>query len=301
MTGGPVPGRARAFLLLQYLLPRELLTRLAGWGSRLRRPAWLRRRVIRLFIDRFGVDMSEAANPDPDAYETFEAFFTRRLRDGVRSWEEDRLALASPCDGAVSECGTLDGRRLLQAKGRHYSVDALLADPGLGDAFTNGSFATLYLSPRDYHRVHMPQDAQLERMVYVPGGLFSVNAMTVVAREGLFARNERLVCIFRGPAGRFAMVLVGALIVGGIRTTWAGRVTPRTAEPWHITTEARIALQRGDEMGLFELGSTVILVYPSGAVAWRPDLTPGTSVRLGETLGRVLEARRGPGDEEAEL
>lgn len=297
MTEGPDPRLARAFLLLQYLLPRELLTRLAGWGSRLRRPAWLRRRVIRLFIRQFAVDMSEAANPDPDAYDSFEAFFTRRLRDGLRTWEEDRLAIASPCDGAVSECGPLDGRRLLQAKGRYYSVDALLADPGLGEAFANGSFATLYLSPRDYHRVHMPQDATLERMVYVPGGLFSVNAMTALTREGLFARNERLVCIFQSPAGRFAMVLVGALVVGGIRTTWAGRVTPRTAEPWHVTTETRIALQRGDEMGLFELGSTVILLYPPATVAWRPELVPGAPVRLGETIGRVLEARRGPDDD----
>jgi phosphatidylserine decarboxylase len=296
VSEAPDPRRARAFLLLQHLLPRTGLTRLLGALSRARGPAWLRRLAIRTFIRHFRVDMSEAANSDPDAYGSFEAFFTRRLRHDVRHWEDDPAVVASPCDGTVSECGPLDGRRMVQAKGRAYSVDELLADPRLGEQFRDGSFATLYLSPRDYHRVHMPQNATLERMVYVPGGLYSVNAMTVTARDRLFARNERVVSIFRGPAGRFAMVLVGAMVVGGIRTTWAGRVTPRTREPWHVTTEARIAFERGDEMGLFELGSTVILVYPSGAVGWRPELLPGTPIRLGETLGRVLEPRPGPGD-----
>ena len=292
MNGAPGPRRARAFLLLQRLLPRTLLTRVAGTLSRLRRPAPLRRLAIRLFVRHYGVDMSEAANPDPDAYESFEAFFTRRLRDDARSWDEDRLALSSPCDGTVSQCGRLDGRRLLQAKGRPYTADALLADPNLAEAFTGGSFATLYLSPRDYHRVHMPQDAVLERMAYVPGGLWSVNELTVTARRGLFARNERLVCVFRGASSRFAMVLVGALVVGGIRTTWAGRITPRTAEPWQLTTEARVAFRRGDEMGLFELGSTVILLYPDASLAWSPALEAGAPVRLGQTIGRFLEARR---------
>ena len=287
--------RASLFLLLQHLLPRSLLTRLAGWGSRLRRPRALRRWVIRRFIRAFNVDMSEAAVSDPDAYDTFEAFFTRRLKDGVRCWDEDRLAIASPCDGAISECGPLNGRRLIQAKGHYYSVDALLGDSGLGDAFVDGSFATIYLSPRDYHRVHMPQDARLERMAYIPGALYSVNTLTAATRPGLFARNERVVCMFRGATGRFAMILVGAMVVGGIRTTWAGRVTPRTMESWQMTADAPLAFERGDEMGLFELGSTVIMLYPSGSIAWQPELTHGAPGRLGQTLARVLEPRRAEG------
>ena len=284
--------RAFLFLSLQHVLPRTLLTRLAGWGSRLRRPRVLRRWVVRRFIRAFDVDMSEAAVSDPDAYDTFEAFFTRRLKDGARSWDEDRLAIASPCDGTISECGPLNGRRLIQAKGYYYSADALLGDARLGDAFADGSFATIYLSPRDYHRIHMPQNARLERMAYIPGALYSVNTLTASSRPGLFPRNERVVCMFRGATGRFAMILVGAMVVGGIRTSWAGRVTPRTSESWQMTADAPIAFERGDEIGLFELGSTVIMLYPTGSVAWQPELAHGTPVRLGQTLARVLEPRR---------
>lgn len=278
----------RAFLLLQHLLPKTLLTRFGGFvaGLEIR---WLSRFIIRRFIDHYDVAMHEAANPDPLAYRSFNEFFTRRLRDDVRPMPEDPGDVAAPCDGTLSECGPLDGTRMLQAKGVHYSCAELLGDASLGESFRDGSLATIYLSPRDYHRVHMPADGVLERMIYVPGGLYSVNPATVAARPGLFARNERVVCVFRSPVrGRFAVVLVGAMIVGGIRTSWAGRITPRTGEPWRMVADAPVRLGRGDEMGLFELGSTVILLFEGGRVGWRPELAPGTPVRLGRPIGRLL-------------
>ncbi|MEE4383135.1 MAG: archaetidylserine decarboxylase [Pseudomonadales bacterium] len=284
----PTPG-ARLFLLLQYLVPQRLLTRLAGAFARARLGP-LTQLAIRLFVRRYGVALEEAEHADPRAYDRFNAFFTRPLRAGVRPLDADPRAVSSPCDGAVSEAGPLDGTRLLQVKGVSYRAEELLGDAALAARFANGSFATLYLSPRDYHRVHMPLDGTLERMSYVPGPLFSVNPATVLARPGLFARNERVVCTFRGPTGPFAMVLVGAMIVGGIRTVWAGRVTPRTAEPWRLALEAPVTLRRGEEMGLFELGSTVILLHPPGQLVWAPTLLPEAPVRLGAAIGRLSSA-----------
>lgn len=284
----PTPG-ARLFLLLQHLVPQRLLTRLAGALARARLGP-LTQLAIRLFVRRYGVVLAEAEHEDPRAYGRFNEFFTRPLRAGVRPLDADPQAVSSPCDGAVSEAGPLDGTRLLQVKGVHYRAEDLLGDAALAARFAGGSFATLYLSPRDYHRVHMPLDGTLERMRYVPGPLFSVNPATVLARPGLFARNERVVCSFRGPAGPFVMVLVGAMIVGGIRTVWAGRVTPRTAEPWGLSLEAPVTLRRGEEMGRFELGSTVILLHPPGQVAWAPTLLPDAPVQLGAAIGRLSSA-----------
>lgn len=277
----------RAFLWLQYLLPKTLLTRLAGAFARRRIP-WLTPWVMRRFIQAYDVDMEEAAEPDPAAYPTFNAFFTRPLRKGVRPLAPPP-ALLCPCDGAVSEAGSLDGDRLLQAKGVTYTAAELLGDPGLAESFHGGSFATLYLAPRDYHRVHMPADGMLESMAYLPGGLYSVNPTTAAARTGLFARNERVVTTFQGAGDRFAMVLVGAMIVGGIRTPWSGRVTPHSAEPWRLTADSRRFCPRGSEMGTFELGSTVILIFPRGRARLDETLTPGRKVRMGEAIGTVPE------------
>lgn len=281
----------RAFVLLQHVLPKVLLTRFGGLMSTQRfRP--LVRFIIRRFIAHYGVAMHEAANPDPDAYGSFNEFFTRRLRDDARPEPDDPLALAGPCDGTVSECGPLDGTRVLQAKGVTYAAADLLGDAALAERFRDGSFATLYLSPRDYHRVHMPADGVLERMLYVPGGLYSVNPATVAARRGLFARNERVVSVFRHPGGSsFAVILVGAMVVGGIRTRWAGRVTPRSREPWNLVADAPVHLARGEEMGLFELGSTVILMFQGRKVGWDASLAPGVPVRVNAPVGRWLEPR----------
>ncbi|MCC5887851.1 MAG: phosphatidylserine decarboxylase [Gammaproteobacteria bacterium] len=277
----------RAFLWLQHLLPKTLLTRLAGAFARRRIPL-LTPWVMQRFIQAYGVNMAEAAQPDPSAYATFNAFFTRALRSGARPLAPPP-ALLCPCDGAVSEAGDLDGDRLLQAKGVTYTAAELLGDAELAESFRGGSFATLYLAPRDYHRVHMPADGILESMAYLPGGLFSVNPATAAARAGLFARNERVVATFQGAGDRFAMVLVGAMIVGGIRTAWAGRVTPRSAEPWRLALETRRFCPRGSEMGTFELGSTVILLFPPGRARLDKTLTPGHKVRMGEAIGEVFE------------
>lgn len=283
MTGGQ-----RAFLWLQHLLPKTLLTRLAGAFARHRVPL-LTPWVMQRFIQFYGVDMDEAAQPDPAAYPTFNAFFTRPLRAGARQLAA-RPALLCPCDGAVSEAGSLDGNRLLQAKGVTYTAAQLLGDASLAASYDGGSFATIYLAPRDYHRVHMPADGVLESMGYQPGGLYSVNPATAAARAGLFARNERVVSTFLGAGDRFSIVLVGAMIVGGIRMPWAGRVTPRSAEPWRMAADASLFCGRGSEMGTFELGSTVILLFPPGRARLDGNLTPGRKVRMGEAIGEVFEA-----------
>lgn len=277
----------RAFVWLQYLLPQSLLTRCVGVFAR-RRVPWLTGFVIRRFIAAYGVDMTEAVDPDPAAYPTFNAFFTRPLRPGARPLAP-APALLCPCDGTVSEAGALEGRKLLQAKGVLYSASDLLGDDALAEHYAGGTFATIYLAPRDYHRVHMPATGELEWMAYRPGRLFSVNPATVAGRPGLFARNERVVANFRGLGSSFAMVLVGAMIVGGIRTPWAGRVTPRSGEPWQLRTDAPRTCERGEEMGRFELGSTVILLFPPGGVMLAEDLLPGRRVRMGEAIGTVAE------------
>ncbi len=283
--------RQRAFLGLQHLLPKTLLTRLAGAFARRRIPL-LTPWVMRTFIRAYGVNMEEAAQPDPAAYPTFNAFFTRPLHSAARPLAPPP-ALLCPCDGAVSEAGALDGDRLLQAKGVTYTTAQLLGDASLAESFRGGSFATLYLAPRDYHRVHMPADGVLESMTYLPGGLYSVNPATAAARPGLFARNERVVTTFLGAGDRFAVVLVGAMIVGGIRTPWAGRVTPRSAESWRMRADTPLLYARGSEMGTFELGSTVILLFPQGRARLDDALIPGRKVRMGEAIGEVYEADSG--------
>jgi len=274
------------FLLLQRLVPQHALSRLTGHLAHATGPRWLREWVIRRFVAHYGVDLSEAEHSSPGAYDSFNAFFTRALNDAARPLCAS--GIACPADGVVSECGEIDGDRLLQAKGRSYTLGALLAhDTVRQDAFRDGSFLTVYLSPRDYHRVHMPLDGQLVASAYVPGELFSVNATTAAGVDGLFARNERHISYFDTPRGPMALVLVGAMIVAGIETVWAGPVAPRQRRVErldHGATPQPILLSRGAEMGRFYLGSTVILLLPPGVASWNDHLGAGAAVRLGEQL-----------------
>lgn len=291
MCGPPFEACSTVFqrlaVLPQYLIPKRMLTVLAGkfaGGAR----GNLTTAVIRWFIKRYGVNMAEAANPDPASYATFNDFFTRSLCDGARTLAD--AAYVCPVDGTVSQLGPITEDQIYQAKGHHYSTTALLGgDSELAAHFDNGEFTTLYLSPRDYHRVHMPCDGTLVRMTYVPGALFSVNPVTVRGVPGLFARNERVVCVFDSPLGPFVMVLVGATIVGSVATVWHGQVNPprrREVTDWHYD-EAPVELQQGDEMGRFQLGSTVVLLFAHKALAFHPSWAPSRAVRLGETMGRV--------------
>jgi phosphatidylserine decarboxylase len=278
--------RDRLAVLPQYLLPKRLLTERAG--ALARTPHGDRTvQLIRWFIQRYGVNMEEAAEPNPAAYATFNDFFTRALRPNARP-----LAPAPwvcPVDGAVSQFGNICGDQVFQAKGHRYSTTALLGgDATLAAAFQDGQFATIYLSPRDYHRIHMPCAGTLQRMVYVPGALFSVNPTTARGVPGLFARNERVVCVFQNEQGPFVMVLVGATIVGSMATVWHGVVNPpRSAEPrrWDYSGTNAVTLAQGAEMGRFLLGSTVVLLFPQrSGMRFTSRWEPGCPVRLGEVM-----------------
>ncbi|WP_394700012.1 archaetidylserine decarboxylase [uncultured Parasphingorhabdus sp.] len=244
-------------------------------------------RLIRWFIGKYAVDMSEAGNPDIASYNSFNAFFTRPLKAGARPITE--ADFACPVDGAISQLGAIDDHHILQAKGHLFTTTALLGgDTALAAEFRNGSFANVYLSPKDYHRIHMPCDGRLESMTYVPGALFSVNPATARGVPNLFARNERVICVFDSPEhGRFAMVLVGATIVGSMATVWHGVVKPKPASKITQWTYAdqNIALEKGEEMGRFLLGSTVVMLFRPNTIAFSADWAPERPVRLGETMG----------------
>lgn len=276
------------FVTLQHLLPQHLLSRGVGWLAATRIGP-----IKNLFISRFAqaydIDMSLALEENPLAYESFNAFFTRALKPGVRPVDAAANSIVSPADGAISQLGPIDADRIFQAKGRSYSVTALLGgDERRAAPFVGGQFATVYLSPRDYHRVHMPFAGKLREMVHVPGDLFSVNTTTAEQVDQLFARNERVVCIFDTTVGPMAVVLVGAMIVAGIATTWAGNVAPQGK---HLTiTDYRtdnISLDKGDELGRFYLGSTAIVLFGPNVMDWRAGLAATDVVRMGEALGQL--------------
>jgi len=282
---------ARAFVALQYLLPQHLLSALVHQLAR-SRLHWLKNAFIGAFLQRFHPDMSDAAQPDPFAFESFNAFFTRALRAGARPADPDPSAIVSPVDGSVSQLGRLNGSWLVQAKGHAYTLESLLAAEGSwAEAFRGGAFATLYLAPFNYHRIHMPLAGTLRAAWYVPGQLFSVNAATAASVPGLFARNERLVCVFGAGPLNFALVLVGALFVGSMATVWHGEVTPR--HPRRRTelpldgSRAGLTLARGAELGRFNMGSTVIVLLPPGSAEWHATLAPGSTVRVGAALARL--------------
>ncbi|MCL2635036.1 MAG: archaetidylserine decarboxylase [Betaproteobacteria bacterium] len=275
----------RLAVLPQYLLPKQALTGLAGKlaGAEAGR---LTTGLIRWFVGRYGVNMAEAANPDIASYKTFNEFFTRPLQESARPFAESDFLC--PVDGAISQYGAIERDQIFQAKGHSYSTAALVGgDRKLAAQFENGSFATLYLSPRDYHRIHMPCDGKLLRMIHVPGALFSVNPTTARGVPGLFAKNERVVCVFDTASGPFVLTLVGATIVGSMATVWHGVVNPPrpgVVREWHYA-EQNIVLKRGDEMGRFLLGSTVVMLFAKNTLAFNPAWQPAAAIRMGEALG----------------
>lgn len=276
----------RITVLLQYLLPKQALTILAGKIASARGGAKTTR-LIRWFVARYNVNMAEAANPDIASYPSFNEFFTRPLRADARPFAQaDYLC---PVDGAISQFGRIDKDQIFQAKGHAYSTTALVGgDSQLAAQFEDGEFATLYLSPRDYHRIHMPCDGRLLRMIYVPGALFSVNPATARGVPGLFARNERVVCVFESAHGPFVLTLVGATIVGSMATVWHGVVNPprsRDVREWKYDDQ-QIVLKKGEEMGRFLLGSTVVMLFLKNALKFNPQWAPARSIRMGEEMGK---------------
>lgn len=275
---------SRLAVLHQYLLPKQALTILAGQFANAR-AGWLTTAVIRCFVKYYGVNMQEANEPDITKYPTFNDFFTRSLRPGARP-----LASADflcPIDGAVSQLGRIHNDQIFQAKGHFYSTEALLAgDQNQAAKYRDGDFITLYLSPKDYHRVHMPCDGRLKRMIYVPGSLFSVNPLTARGVPNLFARNERVICEFESPTGSFALVLVGATIVGSMSTVWHGVVNPPRTDKIRIWEYADqdISLKKGEEMGRFLLGSTVVMLFPRDTLQFNPEWSALRVVWQGEKM-----------------
>lgn len=274
-------------ILAQYLLPQHLLSQLMYVLTRARLRVW-KDWQIRWFIRRYGVDMRVAEQSDPLAYENFNSFFTRALKAGARPVAAGLNEIVCPVDGAVSQIGGISKGRIIQAKGRDYSLLELLGGSEERAApFLQGQFATLYLSPKDYHRIHMPVTGRLREMVYVPGRLFSVNALSVRSIPRLFARNERVAAIFDTEIGAMAVVMVGAMFVGSIETVWAGTITPpyrSRLQRWDYLTQDTV-IERGAELGRFNMGSTVIVLFESGDVTWNSALAAGSAVRMGQGLG----------------
>ena len=288
------PGwKVRLFIWLQYLLPQHLLSAMMYTIARSEYPP-LKNLIIRQIVKHFQVDMADAQVINPTDYPSFNAFFTRALKPECRPIDPDPQSLVSPVDGAISQAGSILGDSLFQAKGHNFSLGALLGDAALAQDFIDGSFATIYLSPRDYHRIHMPLAGTLRRMIHIPGKLFSVNTATTENIPGLFARNERVVNLFDTPAGSMALIMVGAIFVGSMDTVWAGTVTPpsKRLSSWDYTgaTTPAIRLTKGAEMGRFNMGSTVILLFGKNAVHLVSHLHAGSAVKMGETLGRLENA-----------
>lgn len=277
-----------AFIALQHLVPQHALSRLAGSIAASSTP-WLRDTLIRRFVAAYGVDLSQAARGIGD-FRSFNDFFTRELKPGARPLADAEKFILSPADGAVSQLGPISGGRIIQAKGREYSVAEILGC-GAEEAarFEGGSFITIYLSPKDYHRVHMPARGTLAKTSYIPGDLFSVNTATAEGVDRLFARNERLACRFDGPDGHFASIMVGAMIVAGIDTVWPGTFRTHASAPVHEDfAGAGHTFAAGDEMGRFYLGSTVVLLFEPGRVQWYEGLKPGDPLRMGEAIAARL-------------
>ncbi|WP_028389398.1 archaetidylserine decarboxylase [Legionella fairfieldensis] len=271
----------------QFIIPKQAVTTIAGLLANVQAPA-VKNRLIHYFIQKYGVDMSEAQDENPVNYACFNDFFIRHLKPQCRPLAQ--ADVVSPVDGVISELGTIEKGQILQAKGRYYTVDELLAGSVLTRKFINGCFATLYLSPKDYHRIHMPIDAKLKELIYVPGKLFSVQPATARVIPQLFARNERLVAFFNTKAGLMAMVLVGATIVGAIGTRWHGDIK-RCRNQYHLDltalTQEEKSVRQGEEMGYFKLGSTVVLLFADKSIQWLDDLTRNSSICYGQALGSL--------------
>lgn len=273
---------------LQFILPHHFLSRIVYAIMRCKTP-WVKDFLITTISKAVGINASEALSPDKDDYESFNAWFTRALKPGVRTFERDPSALLSPCDGRISETGYLHLNRILQAKGKDYSVNDLLANDEVSGQFNNGYFSTIYLSPRDYHRVHMPLAGQLKRMIHVPGRIFSVAPYTTRHVDQLFARNERVICIFETAHGPLAMVLVGAMLVSSTETVWAGEITPNKNKSITVLNyaEDEVRLDKGEEMGRFNMGSTVVMLLPAKTVTDLAGNGAGDPVKVGQRLANL--------------
>ena len=283
---------SRIKVLPQYVMPKQAMTNFAGRVAGAKGGA-MTTRLIRWFVGKYGVNMEEAVNPDIASYPSFNEFFTRALRDGVRPLAQ--ADYVCPVDGAISQFGDIDDHHIFQAKGHKFTTAELVGgDATLAAHFQHGHFANLYLSPKDYHRLHMPCDGRLTRMIYVPGKLFSVNPTTARGVPGLFARNERVVCVFENDEfGPFVMTLVGATIVGSMATVWHGVVNPPRMTricDWHYEP-GQVSLKKGDEMGRFLLGSTIVMLFQKDAISFNPDWAPERGVRLGEMMGNRPQQR----------
>jgi phosphatidylserine decarboxylase len=281
----------RLFAALQYLLPKHAMSRLIYAITR-SETRWIRNTFLRIFLNGFRINMAEAAQPDPFAYRTFNDFFTRALRPGVRPIAPETNIVVSPVDGTLSQCGEIEGDLLIQAKGHRYSLHELLAgDAEAAAAYRGGSFACIYLAPYNYHRIHMPYAGSVRDNVYVPGELFSVNAATARAVPRVFARNERLICDFTTTLGRMAVILVGALHVGSIETVHCGEVNPpprRRKAPTRIPKGLGQNFAKGAELGRFNMGSTVVLLFERNCIVWEPTLVPDATVQLGRPIARAV-------------
>ncbi|SFN34226.1 archaetidylserine decarboxylase [Xenorhabdus japonica] len=285
---------------LQYLLPKQCITNLAGWFAN-KKAGWLTQLVIKAFAKAYKVDMNEAKDPLFTAYSTFNEFFVRSLKEDIRPIVNEVHQLALPADGTVSQLGAIREDQIIQAKGHYYTIEALLAGQyQLAEQFRNGQFITTYLSPKDYHRVHMPCDGVLKEMIYVPGDLFSVNPLTAANVPNLFARNERVICLFETAFGPMVQILVGATIVGSIETVWSGCVTPPREgiiKRWTYPTEGQegvVFLKKGEEMGRFKLGSTVINLFAANQISFANNLYSGSQTRMGTMMAQAITSSEEP-------
>jgi phosphatidylserine decarboxylase len=284
------------FAGLQGILPKHALSTLMYRLTRSKRP-WVKRSILNVFLRAYTIDMAQALERDPYAYESFNAFFTRELKPDARPIDSAADSIVSPVDGKVSQCGVIDGDRILQAKGHDYSLIELLAgDTARAKRYQGGTFACIYLAPYNYHRIHMPAAGTLRDTIYVPGDLFSVNAATARAVPRLFARNERVVCDFASPQGDFAMAFIGALFVGSIDTVWAGEINPpprHRGAPLMISQGRGLMLEKGAEAGRFNMGSTVVLAFEPGCVTWdERTFAPEAIVKMGQRIGTLIGAAR---------
>jgi phosphatidylserine decarboxylase len=276
----------------QYFLPQQLLTRFAGKLAHCQIP-WFKNWAIRRFVRLYPINLTEALEPRPENYPSFHHFFIRQLRSDCRPIDSSPDGICSPCDGTVSQIAPIKQNTLLQAKGRIFTLEALLGDHTLARSFINGHYATIYLAPQDYHRIHMPCAGTLQHLHYIPGKLFSVNPLTANHVDNLFARNERAIAVFKHPHGSFAMILVGAMIVGSIFTRWSGYLTPHRKEKilrinYPETPSQHISLDKGEEMGYFSIGSTVILLFGE-KLQWEQSITPCSRVMVGQRIGRFFQ------------
>ncbi len=278
--------------LPQYILPHHGLSRLMSKLTHCRNPLF-KNLFIKLIVQLYGVNMAEAKSQNLDDYASFNDFFTRELKAGVRPIDSAKNSIVSPADGKVSQAGKIHADRLIQAKGMDFSaIDLLGGQPETARPYQDGQFATIYLSPKDYHRLHMPLSGTLKEMIHIPGRLFSVNETTANSVPGLFARNERVVCLFDTEAGEMALVLVGAIFVSSVETVWHGVVTPPTAtavQRWQYKDE-KISLKKGEEMGRFNMGSTIIVLFEKDKIQWEKDFVAGKNVQLGEKIGQIITA-----------